>query len=117
MGSTRESWPPPGTACSIRNLQHLSEATGGFAAVDTNDVAPAFGRILEESSEFYVVAYETPASAKPGQFRALRVRTSRHDRGEEGLPPASACRGDRPGTLDARARRHRRRPEKPAPPC
>jgi hypothetical protein len=77
MGSTRESWPPPGTACSIRNLQHLSEATGGFAAVDTNDVAPAFGRILEESSEFYVVAYETPASAKPGQFRALRVRTSR----------------------------------------
>jgi VWFA-related protein len=62
---------------SIRVLRDLSDLTGGFAAVDTNDVRPAFARIVEESSEYYLLAYVPPQPARPGEFRPISVSTSR----------------------------------------
>jgi VWFA-related protein len=59
---------------SIRGLRQIADSTGGFAAVDRNDVGPAFERIIEESSEYYVLGY-TPS--KRGEFRAIDVRVSR----------------------------------------
>jgi hypothetical protein len=38
-------------------LRQIAESTGGFAAVDRNDIRPAFERIIEESSNYYVLGY------------------------------------------------------------
>lgn len=62
---------------SIRTLRHLSESTGGFAAVDRNDFSSAFQRILDESSSYYVVAYSPDRPARPGEVRAISVKVSR----------------------------------------
>ena len=62
---------------SIRRLRHMADSTGGFAAVDRNDIGPAFERIIEESSEYYVLGYTPLKRSKPGEFRAIDVRVSR----------------------------------------
>ena len=62
---------------SIRTLRSLSESTGGFAAVNRNDFAGAFQRIVDESSSYYVVGYSPERAAKPGEFRSIAVKVSR----------------------------------------
>ena len=62
---------------SIRTLHSLSDSTGGFAAVNRNDFAGAFDRILDESSSYYVVGYTPQRPAKPGEFRPIEVKVSR----------------------------------------
>ena len=62
---------------SIRTLRSLSESTGGFAAVNRNDFAGAFQRILDDSSSYYVVAYSPERPAKPGEQRSISVKVSR----------------------------------------
>jgi VWFA-related protein len=64
-------------ADSIRMLHSLSESTGGFAAVDRNEFAAAFQRIVEESSSYYVVGYTPQRPAKPGEFRPISVKVTR----------------------------------------
>ena len=64
-------------ADSIRMLRQAAESTGGFAAVDGNDVRPAFARILEESTEYYVLGYVSTKPPTPGVFRAISVNVSR----------------------------------------
>ena len=62
---------------SIRSLRHVAESTGGFAAVDRNDIGPAFDRIIEESSDYYILGYTPAKQAKPGESRTIDVRVSR----------------------------------------
>ena len=62
---------------SIRTLRTLSESTGGFAAVNRNDFAGAFQRILDDSSSYYVVGYSPERAARPGEFRSIAVKVSR----------------------------------------
>lgn len=62
---------------SIASLRNIAESTGGFAAVDANDPAPAFARIVRETSDYYVVGYTPAGRAKPGQFLPIRVRVRR----------------------------------------
>ncbi len=62
---------------SIRTLHSLSDSTGGFAAVNRNDFAGAFDRIIDESSSYYVVGYTPQRPAKPGEFRPIEVKVSR----------------------------------------
>lgn len=64
-------------AASIRSLRHLSESTGGFAVVDTNDYAGAYERIVAENSEYYVLGYTPSHPGRPGQFREISVRVTR----------------------------------------
>lgn len=64
-------------AASIQSLRHLAESTGGFAAVTSNDTSHAFARIVEESSEYYIVGYTPARQPKPGESRSISVRTSR----------------------------------------
>ena len=64
-------------ADSIRMLQSLSESTGGFAAVNRNEFAAAFQRIVEESSSYYVVGYTPQRPARPGEFRPISVKVTR----------------------------------------
>jgi VWFA-related protein len=64
-------------ADSIRSLRHLSESTGGFAVVDRTDFTSAFTRIVEESSEYYVVGYTPETPGRPGDFRDITVQVDR----------------------------------------
>jgi VWFA-related protein len=64
-------------ARSIRTLRDVSEATGGFAAVDGNDADAAFARIVEESSHYYILGYVPARPVKPDEFREIAVRVSR----------------------------------------
>lgn len=62
---------------SIRSLRTLAEGTGGFAAVDVNDVSRAFDRILRENSAYYVLGYQPAKPAREGEYRTIAVKTSR----------------------------------------
>ena len=62
---------------SIRILHSLSDSTGGFAAVDRNEFAGAFERIVDESSSYYVIGYTPERPARPGEVRSISVKTSR----------------------------------------
>ena len=64
-------------ADSIRSLRSVSESTGGFAAVDRSDFTSAFTRIVEDSSDYYVVGYTPDTRGRPGDFREVRVQVDR----------------------------------------
>jgi VWFA-related protein len=59
------------------SLQALAEGTGGFAAINTNDLATAFDRIRQENSTYYVLGYYPTNSRRDGNFRTIQVRTTR----------------------------------------
>jgi VWFA-related protein len=64
-------------ADSLASLRRVSDATGGFAALDTNSFGSAFERIVEDSSHYYVLGYEPSKPLKPGELREIGVRVSR----------------------------------------
>ena len=72
-------------ASSLRNelmmsqdsLRALSEETGGFAAVNTNQFANAFDRIVTDNSTYYVLAYYPPTDKKDGKFHRIEVKVTR----------------------------------------
>jgi VWFA-related protein len=62
---------------SIQALRHVADSTGGFAAVNRNDIGPAFERIIEENSDYYILGYTPSKPSKPGAFLSIDVRVSR----------------------------------------
>ena len=94
----------------------LATKTGGFAAVNRNDFAGAFDRIVRENSSYYVLGYYPTNERRDGRFRTLAVRVKR-----PGLQVRSAARIRRsraaarrrngpPPAVDLRG--HRRRGER-----
>jgi VWFA-related protein len=82
------SLPGPGSgigSSSLRNelqmsqdsLRALSEETGGFAAVNTNQFATTFDRIVGDNSTYYVLAYYPPTDKKDGKFHRIDVKVTR----------------------------------------
>ena len=59
------------------SLQVLAEETGGFAAVNRNDFADAFARIVQENSTYYVLGYYPSNERRDGRFRRLEVLVKR----------------------------------------
>jgi VWFA-related protein len=59
------------------SLRVLSEQTGGFAAVNTNDIDGAFERLVEENSAYYVLGYYSRNERRDGRFRRIEVRVDR----------------------------------------
>jgi hypothetical protein len=59
------------------SLQTLSEGTGGFSTVSTNNLAGAFDRIRQENSTYYVLGYYPTNSKRDGRFRSIEVRVGR----------------------------------------
>ncbi|MCC7415682.1 MAG: VWA domain-containing protein [Acidobacteria bacterium] len=55
------------------SLRQLSDETGGFAVVNRNQFDTAFGRIVDDNSAYYVLAYYPPAN-KPDSFHRIEVR-------------------------------------------
>jgi VWFA-related protein len=59
------------------SLRALSDETGGFAVVNTNQFANAFDRIVTDNSTYYVLAYYPAVERKDGKFHRIEVRTKR----------------------------------------
>ena len=62
---------------SQNSLRTLSEETGGFAAVNRNDLDAAFARIVRENSSYYVLGYYPTNSRRDGRYRKIEVRVKR----------------------------------------
>jgi VWFA-related protein len=62
---------------SQQSLRVLADETGGFAAVNRNDLSEAFARIVRENSAYYVLGYYPSNDRRDGRFRRLDVRVKR----------------------------------------
>ena len=79
-------------------LKYLSEETGGFPIVDTNDFAGALKRVDAETSDYYVLGYYSTNSDPTKRTRMLEVKVDRpgvtvsarrgYSLKTEGKPPA-----------------------------
>ena len=58
------------------NLRMLSEATGGFATLNSNDFTTAFSRIVDDNSSYYVLGYYSTNEKRDGKYRAIDVRVT-----------------------------------------
>ncbi len=64
---------------SLNSLKNFAEMTGGVAYYNTNDLAGAFGRAVQDSSSYYLLSYYLDRrNNKPG-WRKLQVVVSRKD--------------------------------------
>jgi VWFA-related protein len=59
------------------SLRTLAEETGGFAAVNANDLSTAFERVVRDNSGYYVLAYYPPSDKRDGKFHKIEVRVTR----------------------------------------
>jgi len=59
------------------SLKELSEESGGFAAVNRNDTAVVFDRIVRDNSSYYVLAYYPPSTKTDGKFHRIQVKVNR----------------------------------------
>jgi VWFA-related protein len=59
------------------SLRVLAANTGGFAAVNRNDLSTAFERIVTENSSYYLLGYYASNDRRAGRFRKLDVRVKR----------------------------------------
>jgi VWFA-related protein len=59
------------------SLRVLASSTGGFAALNRNDMDGAFDRIVAENSSYYVFGYYSTNERRDGRFRKIEVRVKR----------------------------------------
>jgi VWFA-related protein len=59
------------------SLRVLADSTGGFAAVNQNDLDGAFDRIVGENSSYYMLGFYSNNDRRNGRFRKLEVRVKR----------------------------------------
>jgi len=64
---------------SQETLATLSADTGGTAFFDSNDFAPAFQKIQQDTSAYYILGYRSSNPARDGTFRKLTVKMNRSD--------------------------------------
>ena len=62
---------------SQQSLRDLADQTGGFAGIDNNDLAGVMGRIVQESSSYYLLGYYSSNDRRDGRFRRIEVRVRR----------------------------------------
>ena len=58
-------------------LRGISEETGGFASVSSNDFSTAFQRIVDANSTYYVLGYHSTNDKRDGRYRKIEVRLNR----------------------------------------
>ena len=96
-------------------LRELTEQTGGFASLNTNDVVPAFERIVNANSRYYVLGYYPPSHPRDGRFHKIEVRVKRPGLRVEARKGYASPRGrtpeERKRDEEARAARDARRPD------
>jgi VWFA-related protein len=78
------------------SLRALSEDTGGFAAVNSNDFKTAFERIVKDNSSYYVLAYYPPNPKRDGKFHRIQVKVNRPGLTVRSRRGYAAARGNPP---------------------
>jgi len=58
-------------------LRGISEETGGFASVSSNDFTSAFQRIVDANSTYYVLGYYSTNEKRDGRYRRIAVKVNR----------------------------------------
>jgi VWFA-related protein len=64
---------------SQESLRTLADLTGGFAAINSNDLTKALKRIDAETSDYYVLGYYSTNPDPTKRRRKLEVKTSRNN--------------------------------------
>ena len=59
------------------SLHTIAEETGGFAVLNQNDYRTAFGRILDDSSSYYVLGYYPGTDKRDGKFHNVSVTVNK----------------------------------------
>ena len=59
-----------------QTLRSLSEETGGFAVINSNEFGIAFDRIVLENSSYYLLGYQAPREAPDGELHQIEVRVN-----------------------------------------
>ena len=54
-------------------LETLADNTGGFLVKNTNDLLPAFTKVLDDSRDFYTLVYQPTNKNFDGKFRKIKV--------------------------------------------
>ena len=60
-------------------MSTLSTGTGGKAFFDSNDFSPAFQRIQQDTSAYYVLGFHSSNPARDGRYRKLTIKINRGD--------------------------------------
>ena len=58
-------------------FRKLSEATGGFAVVNSNSFGQALERMVKENSNYYLLGFTSTNGRRDGRYRRLEVRAKR----------------------------------------
>jgi VWFA-related protein len=64
---------------SQETLATLSSDTGGKSFFDSNDFAPAFQRVQQDTSAYYVIGFRSTNLLRDGRFRKLTIKVNRQD--------------------------------------
>jgi VWFA-related protein len=64
---------------SQETLATLSSDTGGKAFFDSNDFAPAFQKVQQDTSAYYAIGFHSSNTARDGRFRKLTIKVNRSD--------------------------------------
>jgi VWFA-related protein len=75
--SGQTTWDPNPNRLGREFLQSLSENTGGFAVVDTNDYQSAVTQVFRENGSYYLLGYVASNRREQGRFRKVEVRVNR----------------------------------------
>jgi VWFA-related protein len=72
----------PGTMLDLlrtsqQSLRELSNQTGGFAGIDSNDLSGVLDRIVRENSTYYLLGYYSTNERRDGRLRRIEVRVKR----------------------------------------
>ena len=93
-----------------QSLQTVADWTGGRAVLNTNVPETSVGPILDESSAYYLLAFQSSDVKRDGRFHAITVRVNRPDvqvrtrRGYYADPVAPAADTTSPISLEAVSR-------------
>jgi len=64
---------------SQETLTTLAADTGGTAFQDTNDLAPVFDRVVNDTQSYYILGYYSSNAKEDGKFRKIRLEVRRPD--------------------------------------
>lgn len=59
------------------SLRSMATRTGGIIGIETNDMRPAFSRIIDATSGFYQIGYRSSNPRQPGKEHKVKVTVSR----------------------------------------
>jgi VWFA-related protein len=77
VGMPDEDYFSATTVRAHQGLYALTEETGGFALLKSNDVTPVFDRIVSDSSRYYLLGYSASPATRGETYRRIQVQVDR----------------------------------------